>query len=354
MPASTRRLSKPLRRQWVVLAVPVLVVLAALGTFATVPAVGARQTLAAAGSGRAAPGAAAAPVTPIAAAASPPAPGPALSGGWRAHTETISVGGSPRTYLLVRRPGTTAAAHLPVLVVLHGRGMTPAATEAMTGFRPVVGGAILVYPAGVGLSWNAGTCCGAAHQQGVDDVSFIGAVVKEVLHTQADASSRQVFVAGFSNGGRMAFRLACALPGVFAGIASTEAVPVHPCPDGRALPVLEMAAVGDPLLSIDGPPRPRAGEPTEPTVTQVVADWRTIDGCSPAASVVRSGRLTTTTWATCSGAGRVELALYQSGGHTWPVGGDGAPPAQQVIWRFFHPAPSGAPAVTAMAPPPRR
>jgi polyhydroxybutyrate depolymerase len=254
--------------------------------------------------------------------------------GWTATAETILVRGQSRSYLVVR-PGPVAGASLPVLVVLPGRGMTPAGIEGVTHFAGVTGRAILVFPAGYQRSWNAGACCGAAHAAGVDDVAFLTALVRHV-DALPGAAAHQVYLVGYSNGGRMAYRMACRDPGAFAGVAAVEAVPVATCPRADPVPVMIVASRNDPLLSV-GPGQPGRsveGYP-EPTVAGTVRAWRLLDGCGPAATNRSQGRLTVTTWGDCTGGARVAVAVYQGGSHAWPQGSSATPPAQAVVWRFL-------------------
>jgi polyhydroxybutyrate depolymerase len=225
---------------------------------------------------------------------------------------------------------------LPVLVVLHGRGLNPTQIERITAFPAVVGPAIVVYPAGYHQSWNAGACCGPAHAEGVDDVGFLRAVVGDVLATQPDALPRSVFLAGYSNGGRMAYRMACADPGQFAGVAAVEAVAVYRCPGSTPVPILSLASTGDPLLRIGVHAAPRTIEHyAQPTVDDVVAEWRANNGCRNSATTSARGSLLTTRWLGCARGAPVELSLYLGGSHAWP-GGDGATPAaRRVVWDFF-------------------
>ena len=116
------------------------------------------------------------------------------------------VGGLERTYV-VARPAQALTGVLPVVIVLHGRDMTPAHMERDSVLPPAAR-AIVVYPAGYGRSWNAGACCGPAHADRVDDVAFLAAVVREVLRGEPGASADAVFLLGYSNGGRMALRMA--------------------------------------------------------------------------------------------------------------------------------------------------
>ena len=255
--------------------------------------------------------------------------------GWTASTHGLDAGGLARSYLMIR-PAVKRGVSLPVVMVLHGRGLTPAAMERVSHLLPVVGRAITVFPAGWQRSWNAGGCCGLAHRQGVDDTAFLTSVVHQVLTTQPDASSRHVYLVGYSNGGRMAMRTACADPGLFAGLAAVEAVPVAPCASTVPLPTVLVDSTGDPLLTIatDGPKKTMQGY-VEPTVGQTVDAWRQLDGCSPAASSKPAGLVTITVWSNCQGQGRVQYDLYRGGSHRWPVGAGTTPSAQSLIASFL-------------------
>jgi polyhydroxybutyrate depolymerase len=260
---------------------------------------------------------------------------PAVPAGWTAYVDRLSVGKVIR-YYVVEQPVRITARSLPVLLVLSGRHMTPAATAARSAFPNVVGQAVLVFPAGYGLSWNAGFCCGIAHQMGVNDVAFLAAVVHAVLGSESHVSSSQVYLAGFSNGGRMAYRMLCADPGLFAGVASVEAVDVYSCKRTEPVPLIEVASTGDRLLTIPANGRPKMiARHTEPTVAASVAHWRGLEGCTATRSMTTTAHLTETTWARCNARGKVALAVYAGGSHTWPQGGRGTPPANRVIWSFF-------------------
>lgn len=278
-------------------------------------------------------------------AAATPHPAPAAPPTWLRKSEEITVGGLDRTYLLVR-PVALATGKLPVLVVLHGRNMSPAAIEEMSRFQAAVGPSIVVYPAGYGDSWNAGACCGDAHEIGADDVGFVRAVVHRILATQPDASSHAVYLAGYSNGGRMALRMACVAPNMFAGVASVEAVSVYACAHPKPVSLLEVASRGDPLVAIDAHvPQKEVNGFHEPNVEQLVTGWRQADACKPAATVAVAGRLTETTWTGCRGSARIAYALYEGGSHMWPRGDATTPSAEQVIWRFFKNRPLPVPSV---------
>jgi polyhydroxybutyrate depolymerase len=302
------------------------------------------------GSGRSTPAVAAAGRLVTASPTPPPTPqGHRLSPpGWTITVHHLASGGLGRYYEVARpvaaaggpsgSPASSKATpSLPVLVVLHGRVMSPANIMAVTHFLAVVGPAIVVFPSGYDESWNAGYCCGGAQRAGVNDVAFLRAVVDQILVQQPGATPGRVYLAGFSNGGRMAYRMACDAPGLFAGVAAVEAVSVSPCPSTIPVPLLIVAASGDPLLTIGyrAPPKHVAGH-VETTVQGEIATWRTLDGCGPQVATATLGDLHTQTWDHCTGHGRVEAATYGGGKHAWFQGCQATPSAEGVIWAFFH------------------
>jgi polyhydroxybutyrate depolymerase len=260
-----------------------------------------------------------------------------LPPGWGASVHTVRRGSLTRSYLVVAPHAAYRDRTLPLYVVLHGRGSNPAAIERRTGLAWRTGPAVLVYPAGYEDSWNAGGCCGYAHADGVNDVSFVHAVVATVLSEYPAASSRRVYALGFSNGGRMTYRLACDLPGMFAGIAAVEAVPVMACSRLHPLDIDVIAQRRDPLLSIyDGSVLKMTDGYLQPTVEAAVARWRSLDGCAPAAVTTSIGDATVRTWA-CGDGTHLAYTLYQGGGHIWPLARPGQPSADGVILSSFAP-----------------
>jgi polyhydroxybutyrate depolymerase len=255
--------------------------------------------------------------------------------GWLVSDHQLLSDGRVRSYLMIRPPTSTHGS-LPVVMVLHGRHMTPSDIERITRLIPVVGKAVYLYPAGYGRSWNAGGCCGIAHAAEVNDVAFLKQVLHQVLTTQHDATARRVYLMGFSNGGRMAYRMACEDPGVFAGVAAVEAVPVYDCDSLDPVPLVIVAQTGDPLLTVSryGARKTMQGY-LEPTVGATVVDWRTMDACRAAAEVHHEGETTVTRYQGCLGRGRVEYDLYRGGRHAWPEGNRETPSASEFIWSYL-------------------
>jgi polyhydroxybutyrate depolymerase len=254
---------------------------------------------------------------------------------WTTTNQALTAGGIARRYLLVR-PAALSKTALPVVVVLHGRNATPEIEEQRTGLPALVGPAILVYPAGYQESWNAGACCAGAHAAGVDDVAFLGAVVHRVLTSQHDAAAGRVFLVGFSNGGKMAFRLACAEPDVFDAVAVVGAVPVSACEHPPAVPFAELAFDSDPLLTLTpGEPHKAVNGFSQASIEEEAAALRAANACRGDGREEVLGTLTVTRWTDCQTGKAVELGVYQGHIHVWPAGDAVTPSAGQAIWTFF-------------------
>jgi polyhydroxybutyrate depolymerase len=275
------------------------------------------------------------PARPVSATAPGQTPTGQTPKGWITTNGALTVGGIARRYLLVR-PAAPSKTALPVVMVLHGRNATPEIEEQRTGLRAIAGPAILVYPAGYQESWNAGACCAGARAAGVDDVAFLDAVVHRVLTSQHDAAAGRVFLVGFSNGGKMAFRLACAEPHVFHAVAIVGAVPVSACEHPPAVPFAELAFDDDPLLTLTpAQPHKAVNGFSQPSIEEEAAALRAANACRGDGRQEVQGTLTVTRWTDCQTGKAVELGVYHGDTHVWPAGDAVTPPAQQVIWSFF-------------------
>lgn len=251
---------------------------------------------------------------------------------WVRSTVSITVAGLARSYLVVR-PAGSATDSLPVLMELHGCCTTPRVELERSGYLDVTGPAILVYPAGYQQHWNAGACCGTAK---ADDVAFLTAVVKQVLADQPGADPGRVFLAGYSNGGRMAYRMACEQPGLFAAVAVFGAVNAKACPAAAPMSLLVAAGTADPDVAVTAlDARHKAHGYLEPTVEEQTEQYRQANGCRAGPVTTTAGTLTSRTWTGCGSGDLVQLSLYVGGTHAWPAATGATPGMAQVSWAFF-------------------
>ena len=151
----------------------------------------------------------------------------------------------------------------PLLFVLHGFGGT---AEGMRGYAAIEdavatsidGGAIVVYPNGSGAengypqSWNAGGCCPFSIYEPVDDVAFFVQLI-DALSSTYDVDPSRVWVAGHSNGGMMAYRLACELADRVTAIGvGAGALMIDSCEPARSVSAIHVHGELDSVVPIAG------------------------------------------------------------------------------------------------------
>src|SRR5882757_6903229 len=85
----------------------------------------------------------------------------------------------------------------------------------------------VVYLEGTGViqTFNGGSCCGSAQTNNIDDVLYVKTVLDD-SEANYTVNAAKIFATGFSNGGIMSHRLACAVADRIAGIAAVSGVGV--------------------------------------------------------------------------------------------------------------------------------
>ena len=104
------------------------------------------------------------------------------------HIVVVRHDGRLRTAIVVVPPQAGRGKPLPLVVNFHGGGSNADGEESFTKMDALAGkaGFVVVYPNGTGilpnrlLTWNAGTCCGYAAANDVDDVGFTLALLDKV------------------------------------------------------------------------------------------------------------------------------------------------------------------------------
>jgi polyhydroxybutyrate depolymerase len=155
-------------------------------------------------------------------------------------TEYFDITGVPGQRDLVRQykvhvpPSYRREEPMPLVFCFHGLGQDPnlfclAGAELDRKSDEV--GFILVMPLGYENSWNAGTCCGAARDEKLDDIALVRAIFAEVSrHVNVDRD--RVYATGLSNGGYMSYRLACEAADLFTAVLSgAGAIGINEFPD---------------------------------------------------------------------------------------------------------------------------
>ena len=271
----------------------------------------------------------------------------------------IEYAGLDRSYLL-HLPDPLPNNPLPLVVVLHGGGGSAESMARMTGFDAEAdrGGFIVAYPEGTDrghpflsligkpgfLTWNAGSCCGYAQENNIDDVGFIRAVVAQVIKDDG-ADPKRVYATGISNGGMMAYRLACEASDVFTAIAPVSAVQeVQDCKPAQAVSVFHIHGAEDQNVPIQGGVGKKAHEKEQRAPVQDTIDfWVKQDGCSVTVHS-KEPDVDMTNYGGCRDGSEVAYFVIQDGGHAWPGGQriasfldkpSDALNATSEIWRFL-------------------
>ena len=270
-------------------------------------------------------------------------------------SETLKSGGDLRNYWLVSPEGIDRAKPAPLLLVLHGSAGSGEDMMTVTrrGFERLADKEkfIVVYPDALERRWNdqGGT---------VDDVGFLLAIVDKLV-ADGLVDKNRIYVAGISNGGMMAQRLACEQADRIAGIATVAGGLPEPlqatCKPARALPVLVIHGTEDPIVPWSGGAVAGFEDfgkvlSARETAKFWAANNRCGDGGVIAAEPDRDPkdgtRVKMEVFASCPAGAAVKLAAVEGGGHTWPGGYQYLPErfigrtsqdvdANMLIWDFF-------------------
>lgn len=122
-----------------------------------------------------------------------------------------------REYDVYAPPSYDGSTPVALIVDIHGASSNKAQQMGISGWtgKADAEGFLVVYPQGIGNTWNAGVCCGGNTN---DDVGFLLAMV-DAIELEGNVDASQIFVTGLSNGGAMTHRMACEAADVFAAAA---------------------------------------------------------------------------------------------------------------------------------------
>ena len=279
------------------------------------------------------------------------------------HAGRLTVSGLERTYLLHVPPGYDASRPTALVLALHGGHGNARKMERLTALNTLADreGFLVAYPEAVEGNWNDGRGIPEyrSHREGINDVAFLTALIRELRRAWAVAPDR-VYVTGVSNGAMMCLRMACEAPGEIAAAAAVVgSLPENlsrTCRPSRPIPILMINGTDDPLVPWQGGyvhfRRQKLGRVL--SVSDTVALFRAANRCTgtPAATEIPDRfddgtKVLRRSFGSCSQGSRVVLYEIRGGGHNWP----GTPlhgpgflvgrtsreiDASRVIWDFFN------------------
>ncbi len=171
---------------------------------------------------------------------------------------------------------------VPMIIDLHGNTLTMEDQRALSEFDEIAedNGAIAIWPQGFENSWNAGYCCSAAGELGLNDTGLIMEIVDRVVTNHSVDESR-IYLTGWSNGCALSQKLANEHSDVFAAVACMSYYLLDdPEPNYSSVPVMEIHGLVDQIIlySNDAIHLPNV-EAQEHGAIQNLLLWAEMNGC---------------------------------------------------------------------------
>jgi len=173
----------------------------------------------------------------------------------------------------------------PLLLLLHGYSWNAGIVESYMQLEALADqeGYLYCVPEGTvdtlgNRFWNASDACCNLDGSTVDDSGYLRDLIEEI-QAQLGVDPLRIFIVGQSNGGFMAYRMACDHSDLIAGVVSFGgAPPLVPCVTPRPVNVLEIHGDADPVISYTG--GSFMGLPNYPGAIDGVEGWAINSGCS--------------------------------------------------------------------------
>jgi polyhydroxybutyrate depolymerase len=259
----------------------------------------------------------------------PPDDGPARITTPGFHLRTLEVDGVPRRYRVYLPSSVDPERPAPMVAVLHGFPPIDMAPVSRMDSEAAARGFVAVYPeSAYGEDWVQACNCTPNGLRGVNDLMYFAALLEDLSAALSIDPDRR-YLAGFSNGGMMTYRVLCDRPSLFDGFAAVGSVVwkwhVDHCGSGPAGSLLMIHGTEDPSFPWDGASIELV---TGAFVDQLPAEehvawWAARNGCEPGGNevalpdqVADGTRAFRRDWEGCGAPTR--FIRIEGGGHTWP------------------------------------
>ena len=201
--------------------------------------------------------------------------------------DKIEIGGERPARLLA--PAERGDEPIPLVLSLHGYSVDPEFQDWYFGLsqRITQYNFALITPRGTedregNPFWNATSYCCNLYDSDVDDATWLTGLVAEAREA---VNVSGVYVVGYSNGGFMAYRLACdglnGLVAIASLAGSSHGDPAH-CEGAPPISVLQIHGSEDKDIPYDGYRNPDGLEWSLPGALEVTARWAERAGCDSA------------------------------------------------------------------------
>ena len=257
--------------------------------------------------------------------------------------------GQKRFYFVYLPENYSISTKFPLVIYLHSYGASAEGELNYTMLNQLAesNNFAMVFPSGK-YNWNSGIDDIPDYATpDFDDVGFIRELI-EVVSTTFSIDLDRVYATGYSNGGFMAYQLACQLSDKITAIASVGGSlsdsSFENCDSSRPVPILHIHGTRDEYI-------PYEGMQGMPPVEETLNYWIEFNECKESKielidDIDTSDNSTVEkhTYSDCNNGSNIVFYKVIDGGHTWPGAGNTGYPAgytnQDInanleIWNFF-------------------
>jgi polyhydroxybutyrate depolymerase len=245
--------------------------------------------------------------------------------------DSIGTGGRERHFILVLPDGAERGRPIPTVVALHGALMNGKSMRQIFGLDEFAekDRFAVVYPDAVGRRWSDGA---SDRHEGADDVRFLRNLADHLVR-QGVADPKRLYLLGVSNGGMLAYRIACQAPHLYTAYAAVfanmpKAVADH-CLPGGGTPLIVINSTNDPFNPYEAGDGESWSHGEVLSTLDTVDFWQRRNGCGgvsqekplPDKDAHDGSTVLARQYAECRTGSPVVLLTVQGGGHL-PPGAD--------------------------------
>ena len=240
----------------------------------------------------------------------------------------------------------------PLVLLLHGAKSNPNDIIEYSGMNTIAdnGNFMVCYPQGTispitnNTHWNSNL-----EISDTNDTDFLSKLAQKI-QKDFKLNRENIFIAGMSNGGFMAYTIACEKSEVFNSIASVAGTMSgndwRNCSPTERVPVLQVSGTNDSTVPYDGSMNTKFGWGGAPNIEEVIKFWSNLNLCSKEETIKfndinRSDGSIVELTKKIGEETKNEIWFYKiiGGGHDWPgwtkSWGNKDINTSIEIWKFF-------------------